>query len=306
MSVSNVQLWIIGSIGIDEIATPFETRRELLGGSVTYACATASFFTPVGAVGVVGDDFPAAFLARYTRFGIDTSGLQTRPGATFRWSGVYDADMINRRTLKTELGVFGTFSPELPEHFRAAPFVMLGNIMPDLQLHVLDQVQGRPFVAVDTMDYWIQSARPALEQVIKRADVLTLNDTEARLLTGRHHLLACARDILKMGPQYVVIKKGEHGAMLFSKEGIGLIPAFPVDDLKDPTGAGDSFAGGFMGFLAQTRATRVDESMMRRALLHGSVVASFGVEAFSTERLERLQKSEIDARVAALRRMIDL
>lgn len=304
--MSNVQLWIVGSIGIDDIATPFETRRDQLGGSVTYACATASFFARVGAVGVVGSDFPGAFMERYRRFGIDTTGLQTQPGSTFRWSGVYDADMINRRTLKTELGVFASFSPELPETFRAAPFVMLGNIVPALQLHVLDQVQGKPFVALDTMDLWIQSARPDLEQVIRRANVVTLNDAEARLLTGHHHLVTCAQKILEMGPQYVVIKKGEHGAMLFSQHGIALIPAYPVDPVIDPTGAGDCFAGAFMGYLARVGAPRVDETLMRQALLHGSVVASFGVEAFSTERLERLTGAEIEARVAALRQMTAL
>ena len=301
--MSNVQLWIVGSIGIDTIETPAEKRPDLLGGSVTYACAAASFFTQVGAVGVVGSDFPAAFLARYRRFGIDLAGLQTCDGATFRWSGVYEADLINRRTLETKLGVFGAFSPELPEAFRDAPFVLLGNIGPALQLHVLDQARGRPFVVVDTMDLWIRIARPELEQVIRRANMLTLNDAEARLLTGRHNLLDCARAILGMGPQYVVIKKGEHGAMLCSPQGIALIPAFPVEQVVDPTGAGDCFAGAFMGFLARTRATRIDEPLLRRALLHGSVVASFGVEAFSTERLEGLQAAEIEARVETLRAM---
>ena len=301
--MSKAQLWIVGSIGIDNIETPGAKRTDLLGGSVTYACAAASFFTPVGAVGVVGSDFPATFLERYRRFGIDLAGLQTKPGATFRWSGVYEADFINRRTLDTQLGVFADFSPELPESFRDAPFVLLGNIGPALQLHVLDQARGQPFVVVDTMDLWIRIARPELEQVIRRANMLTLNDAEARLLTGRHNLLECARAILAMGPQYVVIKKGEHGAMLCSAQGIALIPAFPVEQVTDPTGAGDCFAGAFMGFLARTRATRIDEPLLRRALLHGSVVASFGVEAFSTERLEKLQLKEIEDRVSALRAM---
>lgn len=301
--MTNVQLWIVGSIGIDDIETPGEKRTDLLGGSVTYACAAASFFTPVGAVGVVGSDFPAAFLERYRRFGIDLAGLQTRPGETFRWAGVYEADFINRRTLDTRLGVFADFSPELPESFREAPFVLLGNIGPALQLHVLDQVRGQPFVAVDTMDLWIRIARPDLEQVIRRANLLTLNDAEARLLTGHHNLLACARAVLAMGPQYVVIKKGEHGAMLCSRQGLALIPAFPVEQVVDPTGAGDCFAGAFMGYLAKTRARRIDESLLRRALLYGSTVASFGVEAFSTARLEKLRPEEIETRVAALRNM---
>ena len=301
--MSEIQLWIVGSIGIDDIETPFANRTGLLGGSVTFACAAASFYTAVGAVGVVGSDFPPTFLDRYRRFGMDLAGLQTRSGPTFRWSGVYEADLINRRTLKTELGVFADFTPELPDRFRDAPFVLLGNIGPELQLHVLDQVRGKPFVALDTMDLWIRIARPALEQAIRRADVLTLNDSEARLLTGRHNLIECAHAILAMGPQYVVIKKGEHGAMLCSSAGLALIPAYPVEQVVDPTGAGDCFAGAFMGFLARTGARRIDEALIRRALLHGSVVASFGVEDFSTERLESLKTPDIEKRIDLLRSM---
>jgi len=304
--MSDVKLWIVGSIGIDDVATPNEQRCDLLGGSVTYAGAAASFFTHVGAVGVVGSDFPETFRERYRRFGMDLAGLQTRSGATFRWSGVYEDDMINRRTLKTELGVFADFSPELPDSFRDAPFVMLGNISPSLQLHVLNQARGRPFVVLDTMDLWIRIARADLDAVIRRADVITLNDAEARMLTGCHNLRDCAKKLLAMGPRFVVIKKGEHGAMLFSEGGIALLPAYPIEKVVDPTGAGDCFAGAFMGFLAQTRAARVDEALIRRAMLHGSVVASFGVEAFSTERLERLTRDEIAARVEELRAMCDL
>ena len=298
-----IRLWIVGSIGIDDIETPFATRAGLLGGSVTYACAAASFFAPAGAVGVVGSDFPPAFLERYRRFGMDLAGLQTQPGATFRWAGVYEADLINRRTLRTELGVFAGFRPALPDAFREAPFVLLGNIGPELQLHVLDQARGRPFVVADTMDLWIRTARPALEQVLRRADLVTLNDAEIRLLTGRHNLCECARAVRDMGQRYVVVKKGEHGAMLFDGDDIALIPAYPVDRVVDPTGAGDCFAGAFLGFLAGTGAARIDPALVRRALLHGSVVASFGVEAFSTERLEALTRAAIDARAGRLRAM---
>lgn len=301
--MADIQLWIVGSIGIDDIETPFEKRRDLLGGSVTYACVAASFFTSAGAVGVVGSDFPSDFLARYSRFGIDLDGLQKRDGTTFRWSGVYDANMIDRRTLRTDLGVFAHFSPQLPESYRRAPFVLLGNIDPALQLHVLDQATGSRFVAVDTMDLWINTARVNLERVIARASMLTLNDAEARLLTGQHNLRDCAAQILDRGPRYVVIKKGEHGAVLFSRDGMGIVPAYPVRQVVDPTGAGDCFAGGFMGFLAQTRAARIDEPLVRRALLQGSVVASFGVEAFSTDRLEALTAEEIRQREAELRAM---
>jgi sugar/nucleoside kinase (ribokinase family) len=214
--------------------------------------------------------------------------------------------MINRRTLKTELGVFADFQPELPESFRDAPFVLLGNIVPRLQLHLLEQARGKPFVAVDTMDYWIHSAREDLEKVIRRADLLTVNDGEARQLTGAYNLREAARKIMALGPRFVVVKKGEHGSMLISQEGIALIPAYPLERVVDPTGAGDAFAGGFMGFLARTGAARIDDALMRRALLYGSVTASFGVEAFSTERLETLTLAEITARADELRRMATL
>jgi len=299
-----VDLWVVGSIGIDDIATPDATRTDVLGGSVTYACAAASFFTRVGAVGIVGSDFPDAFLARYRSFGIDMAGLQCVPGRTFRWSGVYEADFINRRTLTTELGVFADFKPKLPVAFRSAPYVLLGNIGPELQEHVLDQACGARFVVADTMDLWINVAREALDRVIKRVDLLMLNDGEARLLTGRHNLRDCAAAILEAGPRYVVIKKGEHGAQLFSRDGIALIPAYPVNVVVDPTGAGDAFAGGFLGSLA--RSGRTDEPAIRTALLYGATVASFGVEAFSLERLEQLAPSDIESRLETLRGMMQI
>ncbi len=299
-----VSLWIVGSIGIDTIATRDERREDLLGGSVTYACAAASFFAPTGAVGVVGDDFPEEFMTRYRSFGIALAGLQTEPGATFRWEGAYNENMIDRRTLKTELGVFENFRPALPESFRAAPFVLLGNISPELQLHVLDQAQGAPFVAADTMNLWIDMARPALLKVLERTTLLTLNDGEARLLTGLYNLRACAEKLLKMGPRFVVIKKGEHGALLFARDGLAIIPAYPVAALRDPTGAGDCYAGACLGYLA--RAGRADAATLRQALLYASAVASFGVEDFSIARLERLAIDAIDERAAELREMARL
>lgn len=296
-----VDLWIVGSIGIDDIATPKETRCDILGGSVTYACAAASFFARTGAVGVVGSDFPKAFMERYRAFGIDLTGLQQLPGQTFRWSGVYDEDFISRRTLKTELGVFADFNPELPQAFRKAPYVLLGNISPSLQEHVLDQADNATFVVADTMDLWINTAREALKRVIARIDLLMLNDSEARQLTGCYNLKDCAAKILEAGPRYVVIKKGEHGAQLYSSEGIALIPAYPVDDVNDPTGAGDIFAGSFLGWLS--RSGRTDETAIRTALLTGATVASFGVEAFGLDRLEHLTLDEIEARKQTLRAM---
>jgi len=300
-SSRGVRLVVVGSIGLDTIETRFAKRDEILGGSVSYACMASQLFAPSGMVGVVGDDFPETYTELYQRAGIDLAGLQRVAGRTFRWSGVYEDDMINRRTLSTELNVFETFLPELPETYRQAPFFLLGNISPGLQLHVLNQAESPRFVAADTMNLWIDTARDELQEVISRVHLLTLNDEEARLLTGKHNLLDCADDILAAGPQFVVIKKGEHGAMLLGKNGIFLAPAFPVRAVCDPTGAGDSFAGGFMGMLA--RDDELSDNHVRRALLYGSVVASFGVEAFSLDRLQALTHSDVEARLDELRRM---
>ena len=299
---SSVDLWIVGSVGIDDIKTRTANRKNLLGGSVPYSTAAASFFAKTGAVGVVGTDFPAAFTRRWQSFGIDLTGVQHQAGATFRWACEYDANMIERTTLKTELGVFASFMPELPAAYRKAPFVLLGNIQPDLQAHVLDQAEGAKFVALDTMNLWIDIAKPALRKVIKRVDLLMVNDGEARMLTGKWNLCDCADAILKMGPSYVVIKKGEHGALLFSKKGVFIVPAFPVRKLVDPTGAGDSYAGTFMGYLA--KAGRVTDTLMREALVHASAVASFGVEGFSLECFEKLTSAAIKTRVKELTRMM--
>lgn len=300
----SVDLVIVGSIGLDTIETKFARRENLLGGSVSYACAAAALFARTGMVGVVGTDFPAEYIELYRRLGIDLEGLETQEGLTFRWSGVYDDNMIDRRTLLTELNVFERFVPALPEGYRDAPYLLLGNISPELQLHVLRSARAPRFVAADTMDLWINIAREPLMEVISRVDMLTLNDSEARLLTGQHNLRACARQILEWGPRFVVVKKGEHGALLASRDGLFIVPAYPVDEVRDPTGAGDSFAGAFMGWMA--RVGRVDEAALREALLHGSVVASFGVEAFSLDRLASLTGAEVAARVAELKAMTSI
>ena len=301
---SSVRLWIVGSIGIDDIKTRHVDRKGLLGGSLPFTTAAASFFTKTGAVGVVGSDFPRRFIKRWADFGVDLSGVQHVSGETFRWACVYDEDMIERTTLKTELGVFGNFQPKLPSTYVQAPFVLLGNIQPELQLHVLDQAKGARFVALDTISLWIEVARPALIRVIKRVNLLTLNDSESRQLTGKWQLLDCAKALLRMGPEYVVIKKGEHGALLFSKKGVSIIPAYPVEKLVDPTGAGDSYAGTCMGYLA--RAGRVNDRLLRQALTYASAMASIGVEGFSLSRFEKLDLAKIETRVAALRCMADL
>jgi len=304
MNKKPVELVVVGSIGLDTVATPWERREEILGGSVSFACAGASFFAPVGMVGVVGDDFPERYVKAYRDFGIDLQGLQRVPGRTFRWSGVYDADMNSRRTLMTELNVFAAFKPELPPAYRKAPYVFLANIAPDLQLHVLSQMEAPKFVAADTMDLWINTARERLLEVVASVDLLTLNDSEARLLSGEHNLVKAARKILGWGPDYLIIKKGEHGAMLFSAAGTAVVHAFPLESVIDPTGAGDTFAGGFMGALVE-RGT-LDPAALRRAMAYGSVVASFGVEAFSLDRLQSLNRTEIEHRLAAFRDLIRL
>lgn len=300
---SAIDAVIVGSVGIDTVETPTDRRESLLGGSASYACAAASFHARrVGMVGVVGTDFPAAYRNVYRRFGIDTAGLQVVPGETFRWSGVYEANMDNRRTLSTELNVFASFSPELPEAYRTAPFLFLANISPALQLHVLEQVKRPRFVMLDTMDLWINTARETLREVIARVDLLTLNESEARHLSGHHALLVAARHLLDLGPRYVCIKKGEHGSLLFTRKSIFIMPAFPLEVVRDPTGAGDTFAGGFLGALA--RGGAVNDRAIRRAMLYGSVLASFGVEDFSLDRLARLKRSHVEQRVRQFRGML--
>jgi len=288
-------LVIVGSIGIDTIETPREKRVEILGGSVSYACAAGSFFVQTGMVGVVGTDFPAEHRALWERMGIDLSGLQTEEGKTFRWSGVYEENMDNRETLLTELNVFENFSPELPEAYRDAPYLFLGNIHPALQLHVLEQVHSPKFVLIDTMDLWINIARDELVEVVGKCDMLTLNESEARLFTRSDSLTEAAEILLGMGPRFVLIKKGESGSLLVSREDSFSIPAYKLNDFKDPTGAGDTFAGGLMGALSESG--EVSEEAIRRAMVYGSVTAAFGIEEFSLERLATLDRAQIDARV---------
>jgi sugar/nucleoside kinase (ribokinase family) len=293
---------IVGSIGLDTIATPAAKRARVLGGSVTHACAAASFFARTGMVGVVGTDFPAPFLQFYQKCGLDVEGLQRVKGRTFRWSGVYEEDMNNRRTLSTDLNVLAGFQPELPLRYRAAPYLFLANMQPDLQIRVLDQMVKPRFTAADTMDLWIGTARNRVLDVLKRVDMVTLNDSEARLLTGEPNLFRAAQAIQRMGPAYTVIKKGEHGAMLFSPGGLFLLPAYPVERVVDPTGAGDTFTGGLLGALA--RLGREDESSIRQALMHGAVMASFCVESFGPDGVAGLSEKKIRSRLESFRTML--
>lgn len=298
---SPVDLVIVGSVGLDTIETPVAIRERVLGGSASYACAAASFFTRVGMVGIVGTDFPRKYLNLYRHFGIDTEGLQIESGKTFFWSGVYEQNMDHRSTKVTELNVFADFNPALPPSYRDARFLFLANISPDLQLHVLDQVRRPKFVLLDTMDLWINVAKASLLEVIGRVTMLTLNEHEARHLTGEHSLVKAAKALLALGPKYLCIKKGEHGSILFTRTGIYMTPAFPLEVVHDPTGAGDTFAGGFLGALA--RGGLVTEPAIRKAMTYGSIIASFGVEAFSLDRLRRLTLPEIETRARLFRKM---
>lgn len=304
MSKPSIDLTIVGSIGIDTIETPTEKQEEILGGSVSYACAAASFFTHTGMVGVVGTDFPHEFKQTWENMSINLEGLQTVEGKTFRWSGVYEENMDNRRTLSTDLNVFETFSPELPEDYRDAPYLFLGNIHPALQLHVLEQVHNPKFILIDTMDLWINIDKENLTKVIGKCHMLTLNESEAQLFTGELTLNNAAKQLLELGPEYVLIKKGGNGSMLFTKDDAFLLHAYPLDSFKDPTGAGDTFAGGLMGALAASGKT--DKEAIRQAMVYGSITASFGVEEFSLERLKQLDRDVIEARVSEFKEMCRL
>lgn len=297
-----VPLVVVGSVGLDTVCTPCARRQDLLGGSASYACAAASFFSTVGMVGVVGTDFPLRHRRLYKRLGIDLAGLQVQSGKTFRWSGEYAVDMNQRRTLCTELNVFASFAPALPPGYSASPYLFLANISPDLQLHVLDRMQKPRFVAADTMDLWIRTCPRALRRVIRRVDLLLINESEARLLTGQTSLLTAARRLLRLGPRFLIIKKGEHGSMLFTPNSIFLMPAYPLEHVRDPTGAGDAFAGGLMGALAGRG--RVSERALKNAMARGSILASFAVESFGLDGLSALSQDTIRERIQLMQRMM--
>ena len=287
---------IVGSIAIDNIKTQLEEHRELLGGSASYASISASFFSPVNLVGIVGSDFPKEHIQLFKSRAVDLAGLQIVDGKTFRWSGEYEWDMNLRKTLSVELNVFEIFSPKLPESYKRTPIVLLGNISPSLQKHVLEQVKAPKFVIADTMDLWIATTRNELLDLLKTIDLLVLNDSEARQLTKETSLVKAAHNILRLGPKYVAIKKGEHGCLLLSKDRFFSCGAFPLEDIHDPTGAGDTFAGGFAGYLASLNKETFDFDDLKKAVVYGSLLASFCVEAFSLERLKQLTKKELDDR----------
>ena len=292
---------IVGSTALDSIKTPTAENPRLLGGSASHAAVAASFFGPVRLVGVVGDDFPKKYVQLYRKHRIDLEGLQVEPGQTFHWSGEYEVNMNHRRTLLTELGVFEKFTPHLPETYKRSPLVLLANIAPALQHHVLDQMHRPRFVVADTMDLWLNIALADLLRLIKRVDGFVLNDSEAHQLTKEDNVFAALKKIHKLGPKYVIIKKGSHGSILSSPQGFFLCPAYPLHKVIDPTGAGDSFVGGLMGYLAHARGSL--EKNLRRAMIHGSVVASFCCEGFGVNRTTRIKRADIDRRVRELEKL---
>lgn len=293
---------VVGSVALDSVETPFGKADDVLGGSGTYFSASASHQTAVQLVGVVGDDFPVEKLQALADRGVDLAGLERAPGESFRWRGRYRHDLNSAETLETRLGVFSHFRPKIPVQFQSARYVFLGNIDPRLQLDVLRQVTQPKFVACDTMNFWIESRRDDLLALLAHVNVLTVNDGEARQLTECVNLVQAARWILDRGPQTVVIKKGEHGAFMFTRSSVFFAPAYPLETVFDPTGAGDSFAGGFVGYLART--DDLSDANLRRAVIHGSAMGSFVVEGFSITRLLEVTRADIAARVAAFHELV--
>ena len=297
-----MSLLVVGSVAFDAVETPFGKRERMLGGSATHFGLSASFFTDVRVVGVVGGDFGEDEMDVFRRRGINTDDLErVEDGKTFFWSGRYDFDLNTAHTLDTQLNVFADFKPKLSDESRRARMVFLGNIQPDLQSEVREQVRGAELVALDTMNYWITSVPDAVRQAISAVDVVIINDAEARQLSGEPNLIKAARVILSWGPRALVVKRGEYGAAMFTADSYFAIPAYPLESVFDPTGAGDTFAGGFMGYLASH--DRVDDDTLRRGIIFGSVMASFNVEEFGTERVRRLTHEEINRRFSDFKRM---
>jgi sugar/nucleoside kinase (ribokinase family) len=290
-----VSLLVVGSVAFDALESPYGKVERALGGAATYFAVAASFFSPVRLVAIVGDDFTAEDEKIFHGRHIDTDGLERATGKTFFWAGRYSQNLNERITLATELNVFAEFKPRLPEKYRSSEYVFLANIAPDLQRDVLHQVKKRPrLAALDTMNYWIERTNAELRETLKHVDILMINDSETRELSNEHNLLRAAKHIFKMGPTTLVVKRGEYGAMMVDKRGVFSVPAFPLEEPHDPTGAGDSFAGGFMGYLAGCRGK--SDAALRRAMVYGSVLGSFAVEKFGLDRLRHLKRSEIHAR----------
>jgi sugar/nucleoside kinase (ribokinase family) len=301
MTSSRPAVLIVGSVAIDSVKTPLGEVDDVLGGAAVYSSVAASFFAPVGIVGVVGEDFPPEHLDFLRSRGVDLHGLQVQPGKTFRWKGFYDFDVNQAHSLETHLNVFEQFRPTIPDAYRDAPYVFLANIDPELQLEVLNQVRQPKLTLCDTMNFWIEGKRDALLRVLERVDVAFMNDAEARQLCGTFSLVKAARQIMSLGPKTVVIKKGEHGAVMFTEDSHFSAPSFPLEEVRDPTGAGDTFEGGFIGYVAMKDDIR--EANLRKAVVHGSVLASYNVEDFSLGRMRTLTRDEIEDRYQEFRRI---
>jgi len=298
-------LLVVGSVAFDSIETRAGKRDEILGGAATYISLAASHFAPINLVGVVGeDDFPDEHVELLTSRGVDITGLHRAPGRTFRWAGVYADDFSSRTTLDTQLGVFADFDPQIPEAYSGSRYLLLGNIHPALQLKVLDAVDAGCFVAADTMNLWIDTTLDELKQVIARADLLVINDEESFMLTGEPQIATAAPKIIEMGPKYLIIKRGEHGAFLFTAETTFFAPAVPLADVIDPTGAGDCFAAGLLGLVAGTDST--DPATIKRGMVYGAATASFACEGFGVERIATVSRDEIEARFQTLRDLVSL
>ncbi len=293
------RLLVVGSVALDSVKTPFGEVKDALGGSATYFAVAASYFTDVSMVAVVGEDFPEEYIDFLKNRGIDLSGLTVEKGKTFRWAGCYGYDLNTRDTIETRLNVFENFQPVIPAQLKNCRYVFLANIDPDLQRNVLDQVIKPEFVACDTMNFWIQGKKSSLLETIARVDSIVLNDSECRELAGEPNLIRAARIVSEMGPRIVIIKKGEHGALMLDRNNCFIAPAFPCETVFDPTGAGDSFAGGFMGHLARTGD--ISPENLRRAIIYGTVMASFCVEEFSLRGIASLTERKIDERFKALK-----
>lgn len=298
-----MSLLVVGSIALDSIETPFGSTADALGGSAVFFSCAASLLHPVQVVGVVGQDYPVDQLERLTSRGVDLSGVERQEGESFRWKGKYSYDLQNRETLETRLGVFADFTPTIPESFRDARLVLLGNIDPELQLNVLDQIHEPELVVCDTMNFWINGKRDALMALLERTDVLMVNDAEARQLSGDWNIYRAARWILDHGPRIAIIKQGEYGAVLVEpNESIFYVPAFPLEEIYDPTGAGDAFAGGFLGHLARSRD--LSHGNLRRAMVLGATMGSFAVERFSVQRFDEIGVAEVTARAREFSRLV--
>jgi sugar/nucleoside kinase (ribokinase family) len=295
------KLLVVGSVALDTVKTPFGEVSEVLGGSATFFSTAASYFTSVDLIAVVGEDFPPQHLDFLKSRGIDVTGLEQRPGATFRWKGEYTHQLNEARTLDTKLNVFETFRPQIPDAYRSPELLFLGNIDPELQLDVLQKLSRPPLVACDTMNFWINGKRDALWRVLEQVDILIINDGEARALGEDSNLVKVAKKVLARGPKHLIIKRGEYGVLMFNENQVFGAPAFPLEDVRDPTGAGDTFAGGFLGYLTATGDRSLEA--FKQAIIFGSVMASFTVEAFSLDRLRILDYKEVQERFRAFKRL---